>query len=396
MSIKTTSTMKVLHILNELKHSGAEVMLQLAHQRFKDSSIESHILSTGDGVGDYADVLAETGYKIHHIPVRRSRRFFSDVGKLLSLLKKEKIAVVHIHTERAFVWYALTARMAGIRHVVRTFHNVFVFSGYLHWRRYVERKISRKVVGAVHTAIGESVLGVEKERYDNNCVLIRNWTDVDRFRPPSKKERIEARRKYEVGPDEGAVVTIGACDDRKNHIALFSAVKKANKCLTGRKLITLHVGSGPMVDEEQLYVRQHGIGEYCRFIGTLDDVRPCLYAADAFVMTSLWEGLGMAAVEAMSTGLPVILYNVHGLRDLLQDGRGGLLIEPREDRLVEALVMMVREPRFRKVKGQEARQKALETYSLQKSVDMLIELYRTGKCNDDNAESDGNCAVTES
>jgi len=47
------------------------------------------------------------------------------------------------------------------------------------------------------------------------------------------------------------------------------------------------------------------------FIGTLDDVRPCLYAADAFVMTSQWEGLPIAGIEAMSVGLPAILYDVY-------------------------------------------------------------------------------------
>ena len=64
--------MKVLHILNELKHSGAEVMLRLAYDRFKGSGIDSHILSPSNEGGDYAAILKQTGYKIHHIAFRRS------------------------------------------------------------------------------------------------------------------------------------------------------------------------------------------------------------------------------------------------------------------------------------------------------------------------------------
>ena len=102
-----------------------------------------------------------------------------------------------------------------------------------------------------------------------------------------------------------------------------------------------------MLEEEQMYVCRHHLERYCRFVGIVDDVRPCLYAADAFVMTSQWEGLGIAALEAMSTALPAVLYNVPGLRDLLPDGKGGL-IEPHADSLVEALLFLISHPESRK------------------------------------------------
>jgi len=103
--------MKVLQILNELKHSGAEVRLQLAYDRFQKSGIESHILSTGNQVGDYTAVLRDAGYRIHHIPYRKGVGFLIDLSKLL---RNEKFTTVHIHTEWAFIWYVLTARLAGI------------------------------------------------------------------------------------------------------------------------------------------------------------------------------------------------------------------------------------------------------------------------------------------
>jgi len=369
--------MRVLHILNELKHSGAEVRLRLAHQRFKDGGIESHILSTGDRVGDYAAVLRDTGYRIHHVPFRKGIGFLIDLSQLF---KKEKFGTVHIHAERAFIWYVIMARLAGVRIIVRTFCSVFLFSSYFGWKRgQLWRILSSKVFHTVHTAISDSVLRVEKERFDNDCILVRNWTDTEKFRPPTERERNEARRLFDLGPHDFAIVSIGACRPVKNHLAAFAAVKEANKCLERKKIVFLHVGTGPMLEEEQLYVRQHGIAEYCRFVGILDDVRPCLYAADAFVMTSLWEGLGMAAVEAMSTALPAILYNVYGLRDLLQDGKGGLLIEPNENRLAEVLLVLNKRPELRKKYAEEARETIVTTYSLNDSVDRLIQIYRGQK-----------------
>jgi glycosyltransferase involved in cell wall biosynthesis len=367
--------MKVLHILNELKHSGAEVMLQLAYGNFKRRGIDSHILSTGDEVGEYAVVLQNSGYRIHHIPFRKRPGFFVDVR---NLIKKEQFKAVHIHTERAFVWYVLLAKFLNVPTVIRTFHNVFLFSSYLRLKRKVQRKLSRNMCGAIHAAISDSVLSVEKERFNNDCVLIGNWTDVHKFRPPTDMERTEARRQYHLGPDDFSVSIVGACSPVKNHLAGFAAVKKANDILHGKRVVLLHVGTGFSLREEELYVKRNGIGQYCRFIGALDDVRPCLYAADAFVMTSDWEGLPIAAVEAMSTGLPAILYNVYGLRDLLKDGRGGLLIDPREDCLVEALLTMSHSLELRKKYGQDAREKIVNNYSLERSVDRLIRLYTMG------------------
>ena len=75
--------MKVLHILDELSHSGAEVMLQLAYKKFEGSGIDSHILSTGNDIGGYATFLGDTGYKIHHVPFRKSMGFFRDICRLL-------------------------------------------------------------------------------------------------------------------------------------------------------------------------------------------------------------------------------------------------------------------------------------------------------------------------
>ena len=364
--------MKVLHILSELKHSGAEVMLQQSYEIFEKHGIESHILSTGTNVGDYAAVLQRTGYKIHHIPFRKHPAFFIAVRKLVSL---EKFAVVHLHVETAFIWYVLLLNMSNVRTVVKTYHSVFQFTGYLRWKRALHRKISTKVFGTIQHAIGDSVLKFEKERFGNDCILIRNWTDTKKFRPPSKEERDEARSRYSLKPSDFAIVIVGACTEVKNHTVVFSAVKKANSVLGTQRIMIVHVGSGPLLEEECSYAKRNGVYSNCRFIGTMDDVRPCVYAADAFVMTSHYEGLGNAALEAMSVGLPAILYDVYGLRDLLQHGDGGVLIDPREDALTEALLLLANNRELTAKKGREARQTILKNYSLENSVRELIQVY---------------------
>jgi glycosyltransferase involved in cell wall biosynthesis len=364
--------MKVLHILNELKHSGAEVMLRQAFGRFSRHGIESHVLSTGENVGEYASVLQETGYTIHHIPFRKHPMFFV---ALYRLLRRERYPIVHLHTETAFIWYVIALNLAGVKTVVKTFHNVFLFTGYLRWKRALQRKISRRLFHTIQHAISDSVVEFEKKRFRNDCILIKNWTDSDCFAPPKENARRRARELYGLAPQDFVVVTNGSCTEVKNHMAVFSAVNQARRLWQGGRIMVLHVGSGPLLPDEKLYTKKNDIEKYCKFVGTLSDVRRCLYAADVFVMTSLWEGLGNAALEAMSTGIPVILYNVYGLRDLLREGDGGLLIDPTEESLVEALVLLANNPDLRRQKGKRARETVLKSFSLEDSVDRLVGLY---------------------
>jgi glycosyltransferase involved in cell wall biosynthesis len=365
--------MKVLHILSELKHSGAEVMLQQAFERFSQHGIESHILGTGTDIGDYASVLEQAGYKIHHIPFRKHPAFFIAVKKLLD---REKFPVVHLHTETAFIWYVLLLSVCGVKTVIKTFHNVFQFTGYLRWKRALQRKIASRLFHTIQHAIGDSVFDFEKERFGNDCVLVRNWTDTDKFSPPTDSDRAAARSFYGIHSNDFVILTVGACTAVKNHMAVLAAAKKANDRLKD-KVVVLHVGSGPLLREEKLYAKNNAIEKSCRFVGTLDDVRPCLHAADAFVMTSEWEGLPIAGLEAMSAGLPAILYNVYGLKDLLQNGDGGLLIQPGEDRLTDALLLLANDQELAKAKGQRAREIVLLDYSLETSVDELTQLYKS-------------------
>ena len=106
------SRLRVLHVLNELKPSGAETMLKVASQKFRARGIEGHILGTGIQGGSFAAELASAGYRIHHIPFGRSVLFFL---RLFVFLRREHFDLVHFHAESANFWSALTARFASQR-----------------------------------------------------------------------------------------------------------------------------------------------------------------------------------------------------------------------------------------------------------------------------------------
>src|SRR5690606_33415856 len=107
-------------------------------------------------------------------------------------------------------------------------------------------------------------------------------------------------------------------------------------------------GKGKTECEEKQLSEDLGINGLVRFEGNKDNVRDYLLASDVFVMPSKFEGLGNSCLEAMACGIPVILYNVVGLRDLISNNDNGFLIEPNPQELANKIVLYSDNPQLRK------------------------------------------------
>ena len=246
--------MRALHIFNELRYSGAEVMLRDARGYFDRHRISVTVLSTGLDVGPYAAVLADCGYSIEHIPFSKSPLYFA---RLFALLRSSDFDVVHIHPERAYVYHALVARLSSQAKLVRTYHDVFFqYSICRRLIRRVQRRFARRVLGVCGVAIGDSVKEVELRCFSNPCTVIYNWIDDDVFRPPSEHERNEARSQFGLSKGDFVLCVVGTCNDKKRHADVFDAISEVSADFPYIRL--LHRGSGSGTDAERAYVRHLG------------------------------------------------------------------------------------------------------------------------------------------
>jgi len=160
---------RILHILNELKPSGAETMLLTAASYWHKQGLEGEILSTGINPGPYASPLEKAGYRIYHIPFSPSYRFLLSTYRFL---KQYPYDIIHIHTERGNFWYALVAYLSGKRPIIRTVHNVFPFRRFLQVERYFQRWIMRGILGVQTVTIGRSVKDTEWKTFCNPSHVI--------------------------------------------------------------------------------------------------------------------------------------------------------------------------------------------------------------------------------
>ena len=329
--------MKVLHVLGELRPSGAETMFCNAAPLFAEQGVEAEIVAIGAQMGTYAPELAKVGYKLHHIPFTKSPVFFY---KLFCLMRSGNYDVFHLHTEQANFWIGLVALAQRKKVVLQTIHNNFAYTGNLRLRRMIQRRIST-YLGVKRISIGPSVQATELKHFGLKTKLVANWYNSNRFYKPSEDERKLARESFGIGVSDRVIVTVGNCSKIKNHGALIEAIALLPAEI---RPIYLHVGIEEHGEPERKLAKELGVDSRVYFLGPLSDIRPALFAADVFVMPSLFEGFSIAATEALATGLPAIFTDVAGLRDFVLNFEGLFYTKTDVFSIRDALVKMLNEP----------------------------------------------------
>lgn len=171
--------------------------------------------------------------------------------------------------------------------------------------------------------------------------------------------------RHDIG-DTNRLVTVGTLNQRKNQIAIIKAVEKIN---SDAIKLTL-VGGGPKLSEWRQYSESHNLTGKVHLVGAQNDVFKYLANSDVFVMSSLDEGLPVAAQEAMQMGLPLILTNVGGCKELI-DGNGILLEDSSIDSLSDAICYIFSDKARRIQMGNRSR----VLYDRQYSVNRMLESY---------------------
>jgi glycosyltransferase involved in cell wall biosynthesis len=362
--------MRVVHILGELRPSGAELMYYSAAPLWRTQGIDIEIVATGVVPGKMAREFESLGIRVHHLPFSPSPRHILEMARFL---QKSQFDVVHLDTERANCWYGLAACMSCSSRVFRTVHNVFPFTGALRIRRGVQRHVLRHL-GVRSIAISPSVQNTEMERFGNRTELVPNWFDSRKYRPPTPQERAKARAALQLPDDAFTVCTVGGCWPFKNHDAIIRALTRIPGDLP---LFYLHAGTEQPDHAERKLAQDLKVARRIRFLGeVVPDVLPILHASDVYLMPSLYEGFGCAAIEAMATGLPSILSRVQGLQDFQYVCTGIYWIQPTPESIAAALLAMFNLPPATRSKiGIQLSSAAHRHFGLEHGAQMYAELY---------------------
>jgi len=300
------------------------------------------------------------------LPMRNSLNLATAM-KLSQLVRARDIEIVHAHVARDYPLAALATRRSNAR-LVLTRHVLFPLNQ-LH--KLTLRRTSRVI--AVSHAVAESLYSQSIfER--GKIVTIHNGIDLAKF------TRVDARRassqKLRVGT-AGHLAPIKGLDDFvgaaamviQNHPNIEFIIAGEDKSTSGENRIAL----------ERL-IRELGLDKNIKLIGWVDDMPEFLATLDLFVSSARAEPFGLAIVEAMAAGVPVVATASEGAREIIDDNRSGRLV-PIGDiaSLATAIGELINDESQRNRFAQNAKAVAREQFSLERMVERTEEVYESTK-----------------
>jgi glycosyltransferase involved in cell wall biosynthesis len=367
--------MKVIHILHELKFSGAEVMYVDAAQLFHQKGCELMVVATAIELGEYAPYFERAGYKVLHHPYPALKKYLKRLKyywNFSRFLKNEKIDVVHIHSSGCMWGIAFSAWLAK-RRSVYTFHNVFPSRKITYIYHCLLRWSAKKIFKCNFQTISDSVYEHELKFYHNNTTKIYNWYGSKRFYPATKNEKEKIRHELNIPEKALVLISVGGCSSVKRHSdilkALYLVIKEIPNC------IYLHLGKGISETEEQNLSNELSLDKHIRFLGNQTDVRKYLIVSDIYIMSSRFEGIPITTIEAMACNIPAILYNVPGLRDFNKERENSILIPESYQILAEKILFIKNNPQKAIEMAGRAKCFVDENFLMETNAEKIYNLY---------------------
>jgi glycosyltransferase involved in cell wall biosynthesis len=364
---------RVLHVMGSLERSGMEMMLISSSGEWQRAGYCCDVLATKREIGPIADQVRRAGYGVFHIPFRSRRRYLPNrrlIPEFFKLCRNKRYDIVHIHTEAATPIFAVLAKLAGVRRVVLSVHNTFLFDGALRARKRLERILIRALDGC-YGMVSTAVMECEWQRFRNPGVRLWNWLDTEYFRPPSAEERQLARQSLGCANEQFVLVSVANCNHAKNHSALLRALPQVKQAVS---LLYLHVGKEEQERPELALAERLGLENEVRFMGSQPDPRLFFWAADVFVMPSRHEGLAISPLEAIASGCPAILAEVSGLKEIATETKWIISVTPDEESIAAGLLRMAGIPaQARRMRALEDSTRIRGRFSMERGVQVMIQ-----------------------
>ncbi len=211
-----------------------------------------------------------------------------------------------------------------------------------------------------------------KKRYllnETHYRVIHNGVDLSRFSTARNcDQRTEARARLDIAEKSIVLGMVAQFRAEKAHGDLLHAGKTLMD--SGLDIRILFVGEGPTMNETAELAENLDIGARVIFTGMTDDVRPALRAMDIFVLTSIAvETFSNAALEAMAMGLPVVLSDIGGAREMIEEGVNGYIYAPGDIDGLTSKLRNLTEPDTRLAMGAASRQIVESRFSADKMAD---------------------------
>lgn len=292
-------------------------------------------------------------------------------GRLARFLRERHIDLVHAHLPYAGVVGRIAARLAGAA-AVYTEHNV-------QERFHVVSRLANQTTAR----LCDRIIGVSEEVSTSlrrspflrgvPVLTIANGVDV----PQLRREAAESdgvRAEFGIDPDRPIVGVVNVFRPQKRLDLWIRAARRIADAEPQTAFLV--VGDGPFRQDLVALARRVGLEERMHFPGLRRDAPRLMAAFDVFMLSSIYEGLPVAVLEAMALARPIVAMRVGGLPGVVQDGRHGYLVDPDDpEALADRVLHLLRNPPIRQAMGEAARARVQEAYSIERMVRATEDVY---------------------
>lgn len=356
--------MKLLHVINSLNTGGAEKLIRDTLPLYAEKGIAVDLLLLMKTDGPFlSELKKEKCCKIIELSCQ-------NVYNPLMIFKIRKIIrnydIVHVHLFPALYWVAkanfLNRKKTTLLFTEHSTHNKrrnFFFT------RLIDKLIYKQYSHLV--CITEKVKKLLQKHLNANeekFTVIQNGVNYKKINESQAYKKVVF-----FDGDANLLIQVSSFSRAKDHLTL---VKALHDLPDNYKLLL--AGDGPDKKEIQDYVTQHHLDSRVQFLGIRQDIPALLKTADIIILSSHYEGLSIAALEAMSSGRPFIASDVPGLHELTK-GAGILFPHGDAKQLAEEIQALMANPEYYREIGEKCQTRAKE-YDINRMVQKHIALYK--------------------
>jgi glycosyltransferase involved in cell wall biosynthesis len=358
--------MKVLQIINNLSPAGAEILLTELVPILRGKGIEIEIVT----IYKYKNKILYERLKRQNIPVHSLDFTHRYDLRILWVLRKMIVGnsydIIHSHLFPAFYWAVLCnsrcKKMIVSEHSTRNrrIGNIlFKLFDRLIYKRY-----------STIICVGNGVMEILSKwlpEYRDKMIMIYNGIDLDKFAnaTPLTRESLKIPQNGKIG------AMVARFDSAKDHRTIIEA------SVLLPDLHVLFIGGYEGEIKNALVEHAHSLKvmERIHFLGFRNDIPSLLKLCDLYIHSSNWEGMSLAIVEALASGLPVIASDVDGIREIVQNNESGMLFKRGDHRDLAHKIKLIIENREIREKLSIGAIRRSKEFSIFSAAEKLIALY---------------------
>lgn len=359
--------MKIAHLIFSFSPGGAEILVKdLVLNSSSEHLIEVwSIGKSGDTAFEekFIEDLKKRGISVVLFNKTPHKNRFRIVRELRNTIRERNPDILHTHSEIVTI-YAILASIGYNKTVIETIHNTVISYPFLQ-RMFLKQYVKKYVAISINTyELIKKIIGIPENRIE----IIFNGIDVRKFQSNTRKINTTVKN----------VLAVGRLDEQKDHMTLlesYSLLRDELK-IQGKDvpLLTI-VGIGKLKDKLEQYTQELKLKGVVIFAGARNDIPDLLAKSDLWVMSSKWEGLSIALLEALASGIPVIATNVGSNGEVLRNGYNGSLVPSKNPQALADEILRVITNNDLRTKYSINAIKTVEEFGIQKCAAKYNSLY---------------------